>query len=49
MKVNELGGDPIPPLVAPREGAIRHYMISRIFLGRLIMNDKGNYRWAYEH
>ena len=30
-----------PLHIAARKRAIRHYMISRIFLGRLLMNDKG--------
>ncbi len=33
-----------------REGANRHYMISRIFLGRLYMNDKGgDFKGSMQH
>ena len=35
-------GREMPP-ISPRERAIRHYMISRIFLGQLMMNDKGHF------
>ena len=33
-----------------RKGAIRHNMISRIFLGRLFMNDKGgDFKGSMQH
>ena len=43
FETKQIGQSPGTPLITPRQGAIRHYMILRILLGGLTMNDKGPY------
>ena len=41
FETKQIGQSPGIFPITPCQGAIRHYMISRIFLGRLHMTDKG--------
>ena len=40
-ETKQIGQAVAMPSLTQRQGANRHYMILRIFLGRLLMNDKG--------